>query len=140
MSIPNQDDNGPPIVESVFREVITEVETKYGPIDEGRARRMLFIVMNDKDSNSFQTALSRAKTIVHVPEMERARYHSLGVRYFKRTNPKKPAAKKAAVDKTNWDFISKLCALEQHERQSEAGEDRLSPDWEPVYEGETWED
>ncbi len=138
MSAQSQDDNGPFIIESLFSEVVAEVEAKYGSIDESRARRMLFLVMNDNSSNGFQTALSRAKTIVHVPEIERARYHSFGVRYFQRTSSKKPKIKPVSVETKNWEHIKKLCLLEQPQRREEAGEDRLSPDWEPPYKDTVW--
>ena len=132
--------NEPYIVETIFKEVLKEVEAKFGSVNEARARRMLFVIMNDKSSTSFHTSLSRAKTVVHVPEIERARYHSFGVRYFKKIPSKKASGKKEPADPTNWGLISHLCADEQHARAVEAGEDRLSPDWSPEYTGPTGDD
>ena len=139
MATTYQDDNEPFIVEAIFKEVLQEVEAKFGPVNEARARRMLFIIMNDKSSSSFHTSLSRAKTVVHVPEIERARYHSIGVRYFKKI-PRKRTTAKVSAKETNWGLISHLCAREQHQLAVDAGEDRLSPDWAPEYTGPTDDD
>jgi hypothetical protein len=140
-------DNEPFIVEHVFREVKLKVEAKYGTINEARTREMLYVVMKDQGSNSFTTALSRAKTVVRVPEAERSKYHSFGVRYFKHPDVHKSGQKKAPrlsePAPTNWDMIKYLCSKEVLARAIETHEDIISPngedlDWSPDYEGLKW--
>lgn len=141
-------DNDPSIVEHVFREVKLQIEAKYGRVNEARTREMLYVVMKDKGSISFYTALSRAKTVVKVPETERSKYHSFGVRYFKHPDVHKSGRKKAPRPSepapTNWGAIKYLCSKEVLARAVETHENVISPDgedldWSPEYEGPKWD-
>ncbi len=140
----NHHDNEPFIVVSAFNDACLKAEARYGNLSRAKAEKIIFLVMNDTESAHFTTKLGRAKTVAGVSDSERSRYHSMAVRYFNdprvKGNQKKGSARKkvAASPKTSdapWDLIKALCVREQPLRAREAGEDRLSEDWGPEYEG-----
>ena len=152
-------DNDPNIVESAFSDAINKAEAKYGEINEEKARRIIFRVMNDTDSAQFITKLSRAKTLERVSESERARYHSCATIYFK--DPRVSAWRrrlgkaKVAISGSSLPNSPDSDDIEeeiQRRRKEEAwdmakernehiiGPDGTDHDFSPDYMGATWSD
>jgi len=149
-------DNEPSIVENYFRPSFKAAKKLFPYTREDFARRAVFLLCeriqdNDRkeayEQKSFHELKSMVISTLGVFGDDRSGYHSFLTRYSKLGGFKsfhsgksmrvseKPKETSAYFE--HWGLISHLCAKEQLERAAEAGEDLLSPDWEPVYEGPT---
>jgi len=134
------------IIKGIFNKALEETVVEYGMVDEDVAHSIIFRIMDLKEGGEEHVrALQRAIAEKIDPAIQ-TRYYSLVTKYFRRAAGKKlrkpilmpkllqgtaltsPAV---ASDGTNWEEIFRLCEAEQYERQVEAGENRLSPEWTP---------
>lgn len=136
MATQNRNDK-PSIVVSAFTQAKAKAEEKYGLIDDKLSEELLFEVMNDSTSPNFPASLSEAKTTISVPDDERPKYHSFGVRYFNhpRVRRRKPAAAKKAESKPGTDlFLQKATDVPAPHSEPE-----INPSgWELVEDSDTW--
>ena len=151
--------NDPNIVIPAFNDAMRKAEAKYGAINEEKARRIIFRVINDTKSSNFPTKLSRAKTLEGLSESERTRYHSCATIYFKDPRvsawrrrlgkakvatsgsslPNSPASDDIEEEIQRW-REEEAWDMAKERNEHIIGADGTDHDFRPDYTGATWSD